>query len=287
LGAAAGIWFVREGRGQSFNPAVNLCFLAAGFLLASAYMIYSNRVTSIPRGDQLMAGFLAPFLTLTVITLALDTTRLSNFLKHPILVALGEMSYALYIFHIPVKWVYRRALENLSIADPQAFFDFTYLPLILVFSFLVTAYVDRPFRNWLKQVWRQVSLPLLLLDLAILSLSVYYSFYFRFESMRIRDEHYTTYRLMFWSALALRMVCSTAFGAFNPSNLYRPFMQFVRPVLLAVTAGSASLMAVLYAGYYFASVRYFPLSVIVLDWLVMLALALLVRWLFRLAGFYS
>jgi len=284
LGAAGGIWFLREGCEQEIYPRVNLLFLAGGTLLASVYVIANELVAWIPRGDQLFTGLLAPFLTLVIIALALNKTRFSVFLKRPILIMLGEISYALYILHIPVKWIYERALEN---SNQQSIFDYTYLPLMIAIAFVAYFYVDTPLRNGLKKVMQRVSMPLLLLDLAILSASIYFSFRLRFGSGREYDSYYPTILLMFWSSFLLRTIFSTAFNGLNPSILHGSFMQVVRPILISVTVGSISIAGITYMGYSLRWFENYPRSILIMDWAIVLSLSLCVRFLFRLAGFYS
>lgn len=283
LGVAGGIWFLREGRAQNINPRVNLAFLAVGVLLAGAYVVISSTNAKIPHEGQLMTGFLAPFLTLPVLALALDRTRLSAFLQHPVLVALGEISYAVYIFHIPVKWLYERALENTAFANQRALFDYTYLPLMIALGFAVTFYVDQPLRVWLKKILRPVNLPLFFIDLGSLSYALYLIFLFRFDTLRRHDDHYTAFLLAFWTSFALRAISSLIFKNFSPDVAYDSFIKFARPVFAAVTVGSSGIAAVVYVGYRIAWIEYFPLSVLALDWASALTLSLLTRYLFRLA----
>lgn len=284
LGATAGIWFLREGREQKINPRANLLFFVGSVLLVCAYIAVNNQIAGIPHGDQLMTGLLAPVLTLVIITLALDKTRFSAFLNSPILIALGEISYAVYIFHIPIKWLYERALENFR---AQNFFNYTYLPLIVLVGFVAHFYIDQPIRQRLKKALKRVSLPLLFLDLAILSASIYFSFRSRFIARREFDSYYTMLLLMFWSAFVLRTIFSAAFDALNPSILYDSAARLIRPVILSVTVGSITLAGIIYTGYFFNWFGNFPRSVFIMDWAITLALSLLVRFLFKLAGFYA
>lgn len=283
LGVAAGIWFLREGRGQLVNPRVNVLFLASGILLASIYVVAGTQISQIQNGDQLMTGLLAPFMTLVIITLSLDKTRLSDFLKYPILITLGEISYAVYILHIPVKWIYERALENLNASN---LFNYTYLPLMVMIGFAAYFYIDIPIRKALKNIMGHISFPLLLLDLAILSASVYLSFRFKFDTRREFDLHYPILLLMFWSTLILRTISSVVFNAFNPSILYGSLIQFTRPILISVTAGSIVVAGILYSGYSLGWLDGFFRSIVLIDWAIMLALSLLIRYCFRRAGFY-
>ncbi len=284
LGATGGIWFLREGQKQEINPRTNLLLLAVSILLTSAYVIMSARITQIPREGQLMTGFLAPFLTLSIITLALDRSRLSNLLKYPLLINLGEISYALYILHIPIKWIYERALET---QNYQSAFEYTYLPLMIATGFVAHFYIDQSIRNWLKKIMTRISAPLLLLDLIILSASIYFSFRIRFGTGREYDSYYSTILLMYWASFFLRTICAVTFNGLDPSNLHNGFARFFRPVFISVTAGSIGVAISAYAGYSLGWFENFPRSVFIIDWAITLTLSLLVRYLFKQAGVYA
>jgi len=221
------------------------------------------------------------------VALALDKSRLSTFLNNPVLVTLGETSYGLYILHVPVIWIYQRTLENMSLANPQLIFDYTFLPLMITLGLLIHFYIDKPLRSWLKKILQRVSMPLLILDLVIVAVSVYLTFRLRIGSGREYDDVYRRFALlMFWSAFVLRTVFSVGFNALNPSILYGSFVQFARPVLISVTVGSAALSVIIFIGYSMGWFENFPRSIFVLDWAIMLALSLLVRFIFRRTGLY-
>ncbi len=92
---------------------------------------------------------------------------------------------------------------------------------------------------------------------------------------------------MFWSAFVLRTVFSVGFNAFNPAILYGALLQFVRPVLISVTAGSVVIAGIVLAGYSLGSFENYPRSVFVLDWALILGLSLGVRFIFRFLGLYK
>ena len=288
MGVVGGIWFLREGQDQKVKPRTILLVLAGAILFMLGYIIVSNVFLQLPHDLQPMAGFLAPILILIIVTLAMDKTRLSVFLNHPALVTLGETAYALYILHVPVIWIYQRALENSSLVNPKLVFDYTALPLMIGVGLFTHFYVDRPLRAGLKRILKRVSMPLLILDLVIVAVSIYLTFRLRIGSGREYDDLYRRFALlMFWSAFVLRTVLSVGFNALNPSTLYGSFVQFVRPVLTSVTVGSAALAVIIFIGYSNGWFENFPRSIFVMDWAIMLALSLLVRFLFRRAGFYS
>ena len=287
VGVVGGIWFMRTGQSQEIKPAINSLVLATGILLASGYTITSNMFTQLPHDLQPMSGLLAPIFSLIIISLAMDKTRLSKIFSHPALVTLGETSFALYILHVPVIWIYIRALENSTLADPQLVLDYTYLPLMISVGLLAHFYVDRPLRNWLKKILQRVSMPLLILDLAIIAISVYLSFRLRFDVRREYESYRSTALMIFWSAFVLRTVFSVIFDTFNPSILYGTLVQFVRPVLISVTVGSVAVAGMVLAGYALGWFENYPRSVFVLDWALILGLSLGVRFIFRFLGLYK
>jgi peptidoglycan/LPS O-acetylase OafA/YrhL len=287
LGAVGGIWFLREGRGQLVKPRTSLLVFWGSVFLTSVYIIVSSKSTHMPNQLELMTGLLAPFLAITIAALALDTSRLSTFFNHPALVTLGDTSYGLYILHVPFIWIYQRALGNSSLANPQLVFDYTFLPLMIGTGLLIHFYVDSPLRNWLKKILQRVSLPLLVLDLAIIALSIYLSFRLRFDVKREYESYRSMALLMFWSAFVLRTVFSVRFNALNPANFYGTLVQFVRPVLISVTVGSLVVAGIVLVEYSLGSFENYPRSVFAMEWALILGLSLGVRFIFRFLGVYK
>jgi len=282
LGAVGGIWFLREGRERETNPNVALLVFVGGVILTSVYVVILNSWSvNAPHGVQLMTGLLAPILTVVIAALAVDKTSFSAFLNHPALIALGEMSYALYILHIPVKWIYERALENSSLVNYRTIFDYTYLPLMIAVGALAHFYIDPPLRNGLKKILQRVSAPLLLLDFVIISASVYISFRLRFGSGREYDSYRSAILLTFWSAFILRTISSVVFNALNPSILHGSFQQLVRPVLVSISVSSAFIFGIIFSGYSLGWFDNFPRSVFAIDWALVFGLSLLTRFIFR------
>jgi peptidoglycan/LPS O-acetylase OafA/YrhL len=287
LGAVGGIWFLREGRGQAMKPRTSLLVFWGSIFLVSVYIILSGKSARIPNNLELMTGLLAPLLTVTIAALALDKSRLSTFFNYPALVSLGDTSYGLYILHVPFIWIYQRALENSSLANPQLIFNFTFMPLMIGSGLLIHSYVDTPLRSWLRKILQRVSLPLLVLDLAIIALSIYLSFRLRFDVRPEYESYQSMALLMFWSAFVLRTVFSVGFNALNPASLYGTFTQFVRPVLISVTLGSLVIAGIILVGYFLGPFKNYPRSIFVMDWALILGLSLGVRLIFRYLGIYK
>jgi peptidoglycan/LPS O-acetylase OafA/YrhL len=288
MGVVGGIWYLRVGQSQTLAPRTIWLTLAGSVSFISIFVIVSSIYPAVfPHGLQLLSGLLAPVLVVATLSLSLDRTRLSDFLSRPIFVNFGEISYAVYIFHVPVIWIYQRAIDSMGFTNPKAVFDYSYLPLIILIGFILHFYIDIPLRKRLKAFMRQISAPLLLLDLAILSASVYFSSRFQFNLPREFNSNYSMVLLMFWSSFILRTIFSAAFKAFDPAILYGSFTQFVRPVLLSVTTGSAVVACIVYTGYSLGWFDGFFRSIFAIDWLIVTALSLLVRYWFRRKGYYS
>src|SRR6266498_2342250 len=278
LGAVGGIWFLREGQTHEIKPIVNYIILAGSLLFFSLFMIAGDMYPDVvPHTLQPMQGMLSPIFVLTIVTLALDKTRLSVALNHPWLVMLGETAYALYILHVPVLWFSKRFLESAGLKNPQAAFDVIYLPLMISIGLISHLYIDRPLRRWLRDVMTRVSIPLLLLDLVAAAASIYLSFQFRFSSGKELLEFRSAAYAMFWCAFVIRIAVPLIFNATNPSILKLPFPQLARTVLLSVTTGSALLGGLMLS---FASLGWlegFPRSVLVIDWVLMIVFSTLIR----------
>jgi len=287
LGAVGGIWFLREGRQRAIKPLTSLSIFGLGLLLVSIYVVTSGNDLRFPRGLQLMAGLLSPLLTVIVVALAMDKSRVSTLLNNPPLIALGDTSYGLYILHVPFMWIYKRALENSSLANPRLIFDYSFLPLIVIFGLLIHYYIDTPIRDWLKKILQRVSLPLLLLDLGLIALSIYLSFRLRFDAKREFESYRATALLMFWAAFVLRTVFSTWLNSLNPAILHGSFIQFTRPVLLSTTIGSLLIAAIVFVGYALGSFENYPRSIFLMDWLLLLGMSLGVRFVFRIFNAYK
>jgi peptidoglycan/LPS O-acetylase OafA/YrhL len=287
LGAVGGIWFLREGRAQAVTSRTSLSVFWGSILLVSAYIILSSKDSRFPNGMELMTGLLAPLLVITIIALALDKSRLSNIFNHPALVALGDTSYGLYILHVPFIWLFLRALENSSLANPQRIFEYAFLPLMIVSGLLIHYYIDSPLRSWLKNILQRVSIPLLILDLVIIGVSAYLSFRLRFDTRREFASYRSMALLMFWCAFVLRTVLSVGLNALNPANFYGTLSQLVRPVLTSVTIGSLVIAGILLTGYSLGAFENYPRSVLALDWALILGLSLSIRFIFRFFGVHK
>jgi peptidoglycan/LPS O-acetylase OafA/YrhL len=288
IGVVGGIWYLREGRAQVI-PSRSVLFVAAiSFLLIAAYTIISTRVFPVlPHDLQPMSGLLSPIMVLLILALALDGSRLSRFLQYPALVNLGESSYAIYILHVPVYWLYERWLETSGVvADPTRFFDLTFLPLMILLGLASHFFLDIPLRRWLKDFLQTISIRLLLLDIAIITFTVFFVFQFRFDGREYR-AYRDMERFMFWVAFFARPIFSILLGAYRPAIIMKQGADWIRAVLFSATAGTLVIMGSVYWGYATGWFENFPRSIFVFDWLIFLMLSLLVRFGFRILKKYK
>lgn len=175
LGVAGGVWFLSEAPKRPHKTSTNLAWMAFSLAFISAALIIREYYQFSIRTFSLDVGLLAPFFLIFVLTLALDGTRISKTLSHPALVLLGDASYALYILHIPVRWIMERYLISIGTTMTYGqFYGFLYLPFLLTVSVLTFLYLERPARDWLRHNMHK--LPLMLLDLLLVAGALWVSF---------------------------------------------------------------------------------------------------------------
>lgn len=279
MGVVGGIWYLREGSQQNIKPTTIFITLISSFIFVAGYSIVSlSYFPSLPRDLQPMAGLLSPLMILFIVSLALDKSLLSKIFNHPALVTLGETSYAIYILHVPIVWLFDRYLYN-NIATAQQIFDIAVIPMMIVIGLLAHFFVDQPLRAWLKKTLQHINIPLLLLDLIVVTASVYFSFRLRFDHPREFASYQTMMRVMFYCAFFLRPVLSFYFNTLNLSA-FTSFTQMIRPVVISTTLGSAIFYVIIYIGFSTGWLENFPRSVFIADWLIILSISLLTRFIF-------
>jgi peptidoglycan/LPS O-acetylase OafA/YrhL len=283
MGVVGGIWYLREGKNQVINPRTVFSTLLFSAVFVIAYCIVSRRnPTLFPSDLQPMAGLLAPFMILFIISLALDKSRLSNTLNHPTLVALGETSYAIYILHVPIVWLFERYLHTTaSISNPQQIYDASVIPMMIAIGLLAHFFIDQPLRNWLKRTLQTINIPLLLLDLIIVTASVYLSFRLRFDHPREFASYQTMMRVIFYCAFFLRTALAVYFNTLNSAVLTGNLTQMLRSVFISVTTGTVIFSVIAYIGFNVGWFENFPRSVFIMDWAIVLSLSLLTRFIYR------
>lgn len=282
MGVAGGVWYVREGRLRTINSSLNVFLLGLSIIFSLGYLILGmTYIPSLPHGLQPMAGILAPIMLLFIITLSLDKTKLSTSLQHPWLLILGESSYAIYILHVPVSWLFEKYLTELHATNPAWISSVFNLPLIVILSVLLHLYVDTPVRDWLRDYFKLVDFRLLLLDFAIFILITFFIFQVRFSEKEYRLLYREMQRLVFWVGFFSRPFFSFVFGSYLSARLFNKDRKWMLPVFISLSISSLLMASSTYWGYFTGWFENFPRSVFIIDWFIVLSLSLLVRFLLR------
>jgi peptidoglycan/LPS O-acetylase OafA/YrhL len=97
---------------------------------------------------------LLPLFLLLIYRCAVDRSAISRGLSHPILVRLGEASYAVYILHIPLFVYWHGWLRPQRIST---WFTLTYLAIITIISLAVYAWLEKPMAKWVRHRFAHVA----------------------------------------------------------------------------------------------------------------------------------
>jgi len=177
LGIAGGIWYLTDSAHRTINQSRNRFLLL--FALGVVLLLLTLRafMPSFPHSFSLDVGLLAPLFLTIILTLALDTTSLAKGLSHPQLVLLGDASYALYILHVPFRWLFERLLATTGITLAFGVMFTIHVCVSILLSILVFRYIERPARDWLRT--NAHMLPIILLDIVLILAMTRFSFMLR------------------------------------------------------------------------------------------------------------
>lgn len=168
-GMALGLLFVRYGAdalpllrrlsAPHFDGLIVVALLGFGVVLevTSKLGVYGS-------GVDVLAPLALPALTAIIFLLAFQRGLVARFLSLPLLVWLGEISYAIYILHKPIWFLLGaplwQALDGASLAtiglipDNLVFFA-AFAALVILVSGLSFAFLERPLRRAIRQRWGQ------------------------------------------------------------------------------------------------------------------------------------
>ena len=259
LGLTGGIWYLTYSSRLKVNQSLNLILLFGSLGTVLLLLTLRAYLPTFPHNISLDAGLLAPLFLLIVLTLALDTSRMSQGLSHPWLILLGDASYALYILHVPIRWLFEDLLRLAGQAIPFGTMFSIFLPLLIVLCVVVFKYIERPARDWLRT--NPHMLTKILLDLILIFAMIRFSF-----TLRLGTE---TSGYLRTETFALR-VGSVAF--FLTLLLFRFYStQSWRSLTLAVLTGTAVLSGFMYFAWTSGWVESFPRSIVLLIPLLIFA----------------
>lgn len=141
IGAMVGQIFVRK---MKYPPSL---IMVSGIVLISV-MIFSRYIPYIFVHNGLLALLFAGF----IFYLATESSG-TGVLKHPLLVRLGEASYALYILHVPLH-AYWSVIIKMAGIDENVFTNILYVIVAIMVSVLAYLFVERPAQRFLLN-WRR------------------------------------------------------------------------------------------------------------------------------------
>ena len=272
LGVAGGVWYLSEASQQQTGPKISLGLLLLGLSLISLAMIGYKVSPRLYSGLTLDVGLLAPFFLVVILALAMDNSRLSGWLSGPAMVLLGDASYALYILHVPVRWLVERSLDLAGIAVAFPMMYAIYMPLMVLLSIGVFVFIERPARDWIRE--HMDRLPLILLDLGLIAAGIWAGFVLRLRA-QVADFPLT-------ETFALRTGLVLYFLALVAARSYRGYGVAWKSLVPAVAAGSLALTVLMYYAWKVGWVEAFPRVALLLGAALSLGLMLGSRYLLRL-----
>jgi len=202
---------------------------------------------------------LAPLFLIIILTLAMDTSRLSQGLSHTWLVTLGDASYALYILHVPIRWLFEDLLRLTGQGLAFGVMFAIYLPLLIVLCIFVFKYIERPARDWLRT--NPQMLTKILLDVILILVMIRFSF-----TLRLGIE---TSGYLRTETFALHVGIVAFFLALLVFRFY--ITPSWRALILAILTGTAVLSGFMYFAWTSGWVESFPRSIILLIPLLIFA----------------
>jgi hypothetical protein len=252
LGLAGGIWYLTYSSRLVVSQSLNRICLVAALGMVLLLLSLREYLPTFPHTFSLDVGLLAPLFLMIVLTLATDTSRLSQGLSHPWLVTLGDASYALYILHVPILFLFERlrALTGNRIAFDVMFS--IYVPILIILCIFVFKYIERPTRDWLRT--NPHMLTKILLDVILILAMIRFSFMLRLGT--------ATSAFLRTETFALRVGVVVFFLALLIFRFY--ITQSRRSLAFAILSGTAVLSGFMYLAWTSGWVEGFPRSIILL-----------------------
>ncbi len=152
VGIAAQLVLRRRGWRTSVEPRTGAAFvllLASSALLAVALVALGEGVVLAGAFLSAANGLLAPLFALFIAALCVDASPWTRWLAWWPLVALGEMSYAVYMLQDPMRELVYRVVLSSTTMNPVALF-WVFVAALVAVSALVWRCYERPLRRVLR-----------------------------------------------------------------------------------------------------------------------------------------
>ena len=249
LGLVGGIWFLTEGKNLVIKPSINLLFMLASVgvivLLVGIFKV-GNRLGAIN-------GFFSPLFVLIILTLCFDQSVITRVLSQRWLVKLGESSYSLYIFHIPVLWIINDILLKFGIVSSPLVLLVTYAPFMIGLSVIIFRQIEWPAQKWLRTNPQKIIL--VVIDLVLIAGALALAFAFR-VGFNV-NSYMRSIQFAVRAGVPLTFVLLVLFGFYKPTKDKKRFWIFMN-LLLPLLFGLALLGAVMFLGMREGWIESFP-----------------------------
>lgn len=272
LGLVGGIWFLTEGKNSVIKQSINLLFMLASI----GVVIFL--VTAFEVGNRLGAinGFFSPLFVVIILTLCFDQTDITRFLNQRWLVRLGESSYSLYIFHIPVLWIIRDILHKFGIVPSPLVLLLTYAPFMIGLSVIIFRQIEWPAQKWLRTNPQKIIL--VVIDLVLIASALALAFALR-VGFNV-NPYMRSIQFAVRAGVPLTFVLLVLFGFYKPIKDTGQF-RIVANLLLPLLLGLALLGAVMFFGMREGWIESFPRTFPAIGLILTFGLLYLSRLTFR------
>ncbi|WP_312174867.1 acyltransferase [Chryseobacterium sp.] len=138
IGNIAGLFFVKNRKEKNYDLAVVVLFIAIILSLIFIPLNFHN---------GLMAVFFVPVIYL----ISCNNGFITKVFALKPLEFLGEISYAIYIIHIPVLYIIRSVLwDYFQISESNTLF-WIYMPVLMIVSAGFYQFIEKPMRDYLRK----------------------------------------------------------------------------------------------------------------------------------------
>ncbi len=147
IGIVTGVAFIRRGETPGMMGWLSLAIVA----VLAVTLAVSHRIPYL----LLQGGLLAPLFAVAIYTLAHGRGIVCALLARPLMVRMGEASYALYLLHMTLSWYFTVGLRSIGWPRIEAWAGLAgFVAIALAISFAVYAFVERPARLRLQAWYR-------------------------------------------------------------------------------------------------------------------------------------
>jgi len=155
VGILLGLHFHALQEKEAVDQKVNSLLLVFFVLLYLVYY-YFRRDFGIRFGFTgfLNNGIIAPIFAGILLFLALDATKISEFLSRPWLIKLGEISFSIYLLQSPLAEIYQAFILN-QIEVPFPWMEkvhlYLYIVILIPFAFLIHHVYEKPVQRLMRK----------------------------------------------------------------------------------------------------------------------------------------